>query len=489
MIDRQFRDTKGTQNSEPDSFEHSLEASKSASATAKISSVEPHQPPRSFKAVLEAAFFMPRKNGDTKGTQFLKAIKRMRAPSEPKIDKSNDQKWFIHWNHDVPFTLWESYKRKRIRIKVYENINRYKGLEREEYAQQLVAKYKLLLHNLKYNPFEEELNVINPIIEQSAQVEQKILVEEQRIIENQKAYTNIQQALDEYLQSRIERTDNTNSHSTHRGVIKWFKKYLSDHKLTDLNVSEITRQHIANALLYAKKNQTWNPTTYNSNIDLIMTAFNWFEIEEYILKNPAKGKIQKVKATVGKHKWYKKDIAEKIKLHMINHEQRMVYNACAFTYHLCVRSQQELLKLKVEDIDFRLKRIRFRKEVSKNGIEAYRDFSPEFEQVALSMKLDKKPQHFYIFGSGGEPSEKMAGKNSLSMPYKKVKDHPKVKLNDDYTIYGWKHTRVIHEMMKGTDVYQIQHLCRHSSIEETQKYMRGFDISLRNVYDPEDLTF
>ncbi|WP_148090176.1 phage integrase SAM-like domain-containing protein, partial [Pedobacter sp. KBW01] len=360
----------------------------------------------------------------------------MRAPSDPKIDKSNEEKWFIHWNHDVPHILWDRYPRKRIRIKVYENLNRYKGKEREEYAQHLVAKYKLLLNNLNYNPFEEELALVsNVVINETVTIEEKILKKEKQISENQKSNTNIVTALADYLQSRIDRTDNTNSHSTHRGVIKWFTRYLTDKDLLELSVSDITRQQIADALLYAKKNNSWNPTTYNSNIDLIMTAFNWFEMEEYILKNPAKGKIQKVKATVGKHTWYKRDIAEKIKMFMVNHEQRMVYNACAFTYHLCVRSQQELLKLKVEDIDFKLKRIRFRKEVSKNGMEAYRDFSPEFEQIALSMKLHKKPQHFYIFGSGGEPSEKMAGKNSLSMPYKRVKDNPKVKLNDDYTIY------------------------------------------------------
>ena len=43
--------------------------------------------------------------------------------------------------------------------------------------------------------------------------------------------------------------------------------------------------------------------------------------------------------------------------------------------------------------------------------------------------------------------------------------------------------------MKGTDPYRIQHMLRHDDIKTTLDYMKGFDISLVNVYGPEDLKF
>ncbi|MGY0037620.1 hypothetical protein [Pedobacter sp. NJ-S-72] len=52
-----------------------------------------------------------------------------------------------------------------------------------------------------------------------------------------------------------------------------------------------------------------------------------------------------------------------------------------------------------------------------------------------------------------------------------------------------KHTRVIHEMMKGTDPYAIQYMIRHDELESVMTYMRKFDLKLKKVYDIEDLTF
>lgn len=146
----------------------------------------------------------------------------MRPPSEPKIDQSNSKMWFIFWNHDVPVALWETYKRKRIRIKIYENINRYKGNEPEEYAKNLLAVWKLRLFTLSYNPFEAELEELKSLQTETATVETKIIEEKGKSHAEIKGNTSIIVALNLYLDSRIERTDNANSISTHRGVVKWF---------------------------------------------------------------------------------------------------------------------------------------------------------------------------------------------------------------------------------------------------------------------------
>lgn len=443
----------------------------------------PHHPPHVGKQPLGAAFFKSRHIPDT----LLKAIGRMQPPSKPKLNTEKDNAWYIYWNHDVPPQLWNIHPRKRIRIKKYDNINRYKGDEKLAYAKLRLKVWEYVLKHSLYNPFEAEKNEAVNLVVEKANIKSKL---EKAIIEGDeklKTNTNIIKALELYMNSRIERINNTNSLSTHRGVIKWFTKYLTEKNLLGLKVSEIKRQHIADALLFTKKDREWGPTTYNGHIEHIMTVFNWFEREEYILKNPATGKIDKVRAVIGIHKWYPREIAVPLKQHMLDSGENMIYNACAFTYHLCVRSQQELLKMKISDIDFNLKRVRFRKEITKNGREAFRDFTPDFEKILESMNIKKLPGDWYIFGSGGKPSIKMAGKNSLARIYKEIKDARG--LTEEYTIYSWKHTRVIHEMMKKTSPYEIQHICRHSSLSETEKYMRGFDLSLNNVYGPEDLKF
>jgi integrase len=218
-----------------------------------------------------------------------------------------------------------------------------------------------------------------------------------------------------------------------------------------------------------------------------MIIFNWFETEEYIHKNTSSGRIRLMKTNKSKHRWYDKDTANNVKSALIKANCLPVYRASQFTYHLCIRSKAELMKLKVGDIDRKLKRIRFSAELSKDGVECYRDYSPEFEQVLTDMDFDSYPKNFYVFGKRGVPGEYKCHKDFLVVQFRPIRE--KLGLSEDYSIYGWKHTRTIPEMMKKADPYQIQHLLRHHNIKTTMDYMRDFNISLVNIYQPEDLTF
>ena len=159
-----------------------------------------------------------------------------------------------------------------------------------------------------------------------------------------------------------------------------------------------------------------------------------------------------------------------------------------FTYWLCIRSKDELRKLKIADIDTDQQRIRFTSELSKNNKEQFRPYPPEFTQIIEEMKLSTFPSHFYVFGgSTGEPGEKQCGHNFFSRQFKAIKD--KLKLSDEYTIYGWKHTRLVHELMKGTELTEISYMARHTDFKTTEIYLRDFDINLKRVYGKEDLKF
>jgi site-specific recombinase XerD len=444
---------------------------------------EPHIPPKRRKQPPEAAFSIKGHNGDT----LFKAVKRMQPPSEPLINRENPKKYFIYWNHDVPYPLWNKYKRKRVRIKVYDNVNRYKEQEREEYAELRRQVWKYNLQVLNYNPFEEEMLELQQIRVETKEVIQQIQEQQVISIEDSRKQTKLYDALELYIESRKARTKNTNSISSHKGTVKWIKEYFTSIKQQDILASEVTRLQIASALTYMQELRSWSNTTLNKELNFCSTAFNWLAREDYIIKNPFTGKIEKQKTKKVAHKWYDRETAATIKKALISADQLPVYRACQFTYFLCVRSQAELLKLKVSDIDRTLKRVRYREDVSKNGNEEYRDYPDAFDEVLDSLEFDSLPQHYYLFGKAGVPHEIRAGKNTLAALFKPVRD--RIGLSPNYTIYGWKHTRVIHEMMKGTDAYEIQFMCRHGDLKETQNYMRGFDLSLRKIYEPQDLTF
>jgi integrase len=450
---------------------------------------EPHIPPVSRKTVFKGCFSrFQGYHGHTTDTE-IQGYSPMRPYSKPVIRKTNPKLWYVEFTYTVPVELREFYDRKTKRFKKYGDINRYDGSDREINAEELRSDWEYTLKNLGYNPFAEHLKMLGYINEQEIIIEEKeaeVQKAEELPMEDKRKLTPIGKAFDLFIDDLQQRTKNTNSVSSYRVTVKWLSEALGPERLKD-PVSSIRHLEISNAVMETKKVRSWSNTSYNKAVNFAMIIFNWFETEEYIHKNTSSGRIRLMKTNKSKHRWYEREVADKVKDELLRLDCMPVYRACQFTYHLCIRSKAELMKLKVGDIDRKLKRIRFSAELSKDGVECYRDYTPEFDQVLTDMDFDSYPKNFYVFGKRGVPGEYKCHKDFLAVQFRPIRE--RLGLSEDYSIYGWKHTRTIHEMMKKADPYQIQHLLRHDNIKTTMDYMRDFDISLVNVYGPDDLTF
>ena len=448
---------------------------------------EPHIPPIQRQGPLKAPFLFKGHNRDT----LKKGYSPLKPYTKPIIRKSDPKKWYIEWNHVVPMELREAlpnlFPRSTKRIKKYGDINMYEGDERETNAKELRNDWEFCLKKLNYDPFEEMMGELNNVVNLEKEAEEKEAETIELLEEDHRKLTPINQAFDAFIESRKARTKNANSISTWKGSVKWLTKYFVGKGRINDPISSVRRIEIAGAVNMAKEEKTWSNTTYNNEVNNAMILFNWLATEEYMLKNPAKASIEKLTEKKSKHEWYQKEAAQKVKLELQNSNCIPVYRACQFTYHLCIRSKSELMKLKVSDIDRTLMRVRFSADLSKNEEECYRDYTPEFDAVLDEMQFSSLPTNFYLFGKKGEPSDLKCHKDFLAEQFRPIRD--KLGLSDRYTIYSWKHTRVIHEMMKETDPYTIQHIIRHNDLKATMAYMRGFDLSLKKVYGSEDLRF
>lgn len=408
--------------------------------------------------------------------------------SEPKINKSNPKTWFIYFHHDVPYQLWGKYKRKRIRFRKYDNINRYTGEEREKYAEMRRQVWKYALDVLKYNPFEEQLKYQRALNADVTEVKEEIKALKNPSEEDARKKVSINSALENFMKSRRERKLAPASISAYQSSVDWILDGFAHHNLLNLKIGEVKFIHLSKALNFIAEEREWSATTINKEIDFVNSIFNWLATYDYIVKNPAKDKFAKLPIQKSKHTWYDRELAKKVKQSVLDAGKLSAYRAMQFTYWILIRSKKELQMLKVGDIDTDLKRIRFSADLSKNSREAYRDYPAEFEKILKEMELEKYPKDYYIFGkNNGMPGPYPVGHNHFSSQFKSVKDD--LGLSDDYTIYGWKHTRIVHELMKGTPGEQISHMARHHSFKQTQDYLRDYDITLKNIYKPEDLTF
>ncbi|MFN0254530.1 tyrosine-type recombinase/integrase [Pedobacter ureilyticus] len=412
----------------------------------------------------------------------------MRPPSKPELNTNNDKTWYITWNHDVPFPLWKYYPRRRIRIKVYDNINRYSGVDREKYAAARLRIWQYAVGNGLYNPFEAELAKLTGLTTEIAYVETQIEEVKEEINDKNRQNHHIKRALGAFMESRRQRKLNPKSIVSYQNSVDWITQGLIGTNNFDVPVGKLKHIHLSAALNFAADERKWSATTINKQVGFLMAILNWLEIEDYIVKNPSKNKFMSLPVETKKHKWYDRELAAKVKEEVLLQKKLSLYRAMQFVYWLCIRSKDEIRKLKIADIDTDLQRIRFSSELSKNRKEQYRPYPEEFSLIIKEMKLEKYPKNYFVFGGGdGSPGPTRCGHNFFSKQFKAVKD--KLYLSDDYTIYGWKHTRMVHELMKGTALTDISYLARHSDFKTTEIYLRDFDINLKKVYEPKDLTF
>lgn len=81
---------------------------------------------------------------------------------------------------------------------------------------------------------------------------------------------------------------------------------------------------------------------------------------------------------------------------------------------------------------------------------------------------------FYVWGTKG-PAEKPTGQNHFANMYKPFKE--KFGLGPEHSLYGFKHLRAIHLAQSGASPYDIMRLFRHSSLEQTQIYLKDLGLT------------
>lgn len=362
----------------------------------------------------------------------------------PKLKKTKSR-WYVEYWFRVPELLKGQYSREWKRFRVFEDINRYKGQEKDTYASVLLKNVKEALE-AGYNPFGEHLPYfVTPDTEKPVN-------------------WSLNTGLDRFIEYCLDKKLRGKTMGTYQSLINHLKDYfLKDNKLYEL-IESFTKDDIKG--FFKSKRKDWENTTINNNITYINIFFNWFVKEEVIAKNPA-ATLEKLPTHITKHRYYSDELAAKLKA-CIKPRDPELYEFIQFIYYTATRPVKEARVLKNSHILFDRKLLFIPAKISKNKTD---DYIPLGEDVLalLDNRKNREPDH-YIFGGKKPRSE-----NYFANHYKPFKE--KFNLDDKWTIYGWKHSRAIHLAEAGADPYQIMRLFRHSSLEETMKYMRELGIT------------
>lgn len=344
-------------------------------------------------------------------------------------------RWYIEF-------YYKNGKGKFERFRIFENVNKFKDLE---FSLDYVDTINKALQR-GYNPFEQA----------APEPEEMTITEAINFaIEKQKGKGLVKETIEKYEYAA-------------RLVINW----LEDNGLKDHSVNSIRKQHIERLLYEYKKDRIWSNTQYNNTKNYISSIFSCLQKSDLIESNPV-ALIPSLKSKVTKHQYYDDKLFPKITA-VIKENDKYLWYAVMWVYYLGVRSGKELRLMKVGDILDEGKYFRFRAEATKANRDDVLPIDPNLKVIIEEMNLLVADKKKYIFGVHKEPSFKPVNEEYFSNRFAKIRKD--AGLSQSFTLYSYKHSRVVHLLRDGAKLSDVSKLMRHKDISVTAIYARDLGV-------------
>lgn len=376
----------------------------------------------------------------------------------PKLYKG--KRWLVEYQYRIPEELRHLHKgAKWKRFQVFEDINRNKS---DEYAQTLLRAVEIVLEG-GFNPFTYQTQMF-------AKVSQDI--------HPSKEWTIIQ-GLNYFLQQWEERGNEKRTIENYKRAVGHLVEWLKFRNMQNFPAGTLQKKHVELALQEASKVNSWENRTYNNNLSFLRTALKFMTDEGMIPKNPGAG-VTKKKSKSQKHKFYDEKKFTLVRKLMGEHDP-LLFFAARIVYYLCIRSAKELRLFKVGNIFPERRQVLIQAEDAKTDSDRFIPIPDELLPELTAMR-EAYPDTYYVIGkpkghkfvAGNKPAAARFGNNFLSKRFSKIRGL--AGLSNDYTLYGFKHTRIIHLKQDGGQDADIMGLTGHTSYEAYSAYLRDLGV-------------
>ncbi len=282
-------------------------------------------------------------------------------------------------------------------------------------------------------------------------------------IEIKSLQTTILQDLEKVQNIRAKNNSDT-TNQRDKSYFHKFRQFLEKNNLINEPTEKISKTDILNFL----DNIKGNATTYNNYLTFLKAVFNVMLQREMICKNPCEG-IKKQRARETKSVAFTPEHT-KILAQACKEYDTELYVFCMCIFYTFIRPL-ELRRLKVGQIDLEKQKIYIDGTQSKNKKSEYVVIPDVLKNIFLETKfLERNPNDFLF----SDNKNLHYSRNKYSEAFAKIcraLDMPK-----NYSLYCWKHTGVVAYYNAGAKIKFIQMQCRHSSLDETNKYLKDLGL-------------
>lgn len=282
--------------------------------------------------------------------------------------------------------------------------------------------------------------------------------------QHNRSLTSLSASLDYYLDTtKVFHRSRTNT--SYRSYVKQFKLWAQDHGYDKLPIDAFNYNH-AGQYMESVGGRKISKRTYNNILQATKTCFNFLVEKEYLMVNP-----------FFKQKKIKLDDTEIIAF--TPSELKIVGETLpSYDYNLyviallifnCFLRPQEIVRLKVRHLTGLKDVLHVSGEISKNKKEETITLTPVVRKAIKNLDLNY-PGEYYVFARGMKRGEKEIASTRLADAWSEYAK----KNNIEKNIYALKHTGNGMAIENGASARDLQLQNRHSSLEETQKYLDRF---------------
>lgn len=289
-------------------------------------------------------------------------------------------------------------------------------------------------------------------------------------------------AVENFVMDREFRNLSPKSISSYSGTLKEFQNYCSEKEI--ISSQDVTVQVIKSYLLYCRKERKNAPTSINHKLHNLKIFFNFLqeELELYNDKTNPTRKMKYMKTNVRIDVYTDKQIAQMLayyrKLRQIEKSFFAVRNYTMILMLLGTGIRLgELVNLKWDNVDFiNLTVTVYGKKRQDSSLPLTNKLKKELSdyKVYCEQHFGKLPENIFTTNKRTKLSE-----NAVKCVFKRLKKIMGFHVN----CHRFRHTFAHRYLMAGGDVFSLQRMLRHSSLNTTQRYVALWGTALKEQND------
>lgn len=349
----------------------------------------------------------------------------------------------------IVFYIWDQDKKTLARKRDY-TINSHTNVkDRRARAKQLIGEINELLAAGKYASKTE--------------------IKEERIELLTPESMTFYEAVDHAFKTK-KKTIKPGTQKGYVSLLTHLKDFLTKTGRMHIRMIDVNSAMVHNFFDYLKEIGLGNKS-HNNYRGYLSTIFNFYINREQLSRNPAKS-VMMLKVETAMHVPYSNEQTTIIRkeIEKLGDDQFLAY--ISFLYYTFIRPK-ELRHLTVGCI--KEKTIFIPANISKNGKGEHVVIPAALEKIIVKNKYRSFSGALYLFSLHGTPGEIQIGKNYFYKKNVAVLESLGFE-NKKHDLYGYKHTGVINLYNACKDMKAVQKQCRHSTIQQTDTYLRDLGL-------------